>query len=764
MHRLSGLLLLGFFFAATAFAQPMTVTTIAGSTSGGGYIDAEGTAARFSSPHGVVVDAAGNLFVSDRGNHVIRRVTPAGDVSTFAGQAGVSGSTDGTGVAARFLFPSGLAFDPASGMLFVADSGNHTIRRITPAGDVTTWAGSATRSGEVDGAGGAARFSFPQGLAVDASGFVWVADTGNDTIRRIVGANATVTTFAGSFEGWNDGVGTAARFDSPFDVAVDSAGDLYVVDSGNHVIRKVTREGLVSTMAGEPYEAGRVDATGTAARFDSPWGIDVAPNGDIYVADSSNDTIRKITRSGVVTTVAGSGAYGRTNAVGTQASFAFPTGLAIDRGVIFVADRQNHAIRRIAVSLQVTTFAGATPSNGTADGVGTSARFHYPQNAAFDRAGNLYVADTASTIRKITPDGVVSTFAGAPGTPGSTDGSRAEARFRFPSGVAVDATDNVWVADTSNHTIRKITPDGVVTTVAGLVGTAGKADGVGTQARFNYPWALAFDSPGNLYIADAYNHLVRIMDPSGVVTVFAGTGSQGNLDRDALTSGFRYPISIAVDGNRNVYVADFGNHTIRKITPSGKVSTLAGSALSSGNADGTAAAARFDNPYGVAVDANGTVWVADTDNHELRRIAANGVVTTVAGVSGTPGNVDGSSTSSRFFYPQGVTVAPDGSIFVVDTYNQNIRRAALTPPSILQFSAAPQTVRRGDTVTLSWQTSDATTVTIDNGIGTVGATGSRSVVITQTTMFTLTANGPGGTTRATVAVVVAGSRRRAVTK
>jgi streptogramin lyase len=240
---------------------------------------------------------------------------------------------------------------------------------------------------------------------------------------------------------------------------------------------------------------------------------------------------------------------------------------------------------------------------------------------AVDAAGNVYVADTNNyTIRKISPDGFVTTLAGTAGSPGSADGSGAAVSFNFPAGVAVDAAGNVYVADTDNHTIRKITSAGVVTTLAGTALSQGSADGIGAAARFDYPQGVAVDA-GNVYVADRDNYTIRKITSAGVVTTLAGTaGNQGPTDGTGAAARFDYPHGVAVDAAGNVYVADTDNHAIRKISPAGVVTTLAGAASNRGSADGPGATAGFNSPYGVAVDAAGNVYVADTSNHLIRKI------------------------------------------------------------------------------------------------------------------------------------------------
>ena len=329
-----------------------TVTTFAGAGFSGST-DGTGIAARFINPSSVAIDASGNIYVADTGNHLIRKITTAGVVSTFAGSR-LQGSTDGTGTAASFRYPSGVAVD-ASGNIFVADSSNHLIRKITAAGVVSTFAGSGA-VGNADGTGTGASFRYPNGVAVDASGNIFVADKDNHLIRKITAAGV-VSTFAGfGAEGSEDGTGTSASFRYPNGVAVDVSGNIFVADLGNHKIRKITAAGVVTTFAGSGA-AGRVDGTGTAASFRYPNGLAVDATGNIFIADSSNHLIRKITAAGVVSTFAGSGAIGNYNGIGTAASFSYPYGVVVNAsGDIFVADWNNHMIRKITPELTTTVY------------------------------------------------------------------------------------------------------------------------------------------------------------------------------------------------------------------------------------------------------------------------------------------------------------------------------------------------------------------------------------------------------------------------
>ena len=488
----------------------------------------------------------------------------------------------------------------------MTDTGNGTIRKITPNGTVTTLAGTAGRTGGDDGAGAAASFHFPCGIAVDGSGSAYVADTGNNTIRKVTAAGV-VTTLAGTSgqKGSVDGTGSAARFTLPYGLAADVSGDLYVADTYNSTIRKVTPGGVVTTLSGTAGQSSSADGVGTAAGFASPHGLTVDGTGNLYVADTNNDLIRKVTPGGRVTTLAGTaGSSGSVDGTGSAARFAWPSSAVVDSsGNLYVADTYNSIIRKVATSGAVTTLAGAVKQSGAADGTGSAARFAKPSGIAVDARGNLYVADTFNhTIRRITPAAAVTTLAGSAGYSGSVDGTGGAARFHTPRGVAVDGSGNVLVADTDNNTIRKVTPEGVVTTLAGSAEQAGSVDGLALSARFNHPYGLAVDGSGNVYIADTYNDTIRQLGPEGWVATLAGTaGQSGGADGTGSTARFYHPHGIALDASGVLFVADNGNSVIRRITPEREVTTLVGVALQAVIIPGPLPA-RLAWPGGVAVD------------------------------------------------------------------------------------------------------------------------------------------------------------------
>jgi serine/threonine-protein kinase len=321
----------------------------------------------------------------------------------------------------------------------------------------------------------------------------------------------------------------------------------------------------------------------------------------------------------------------------------------------------------------VTNLAGSINA-GSADGTGSAASFARPSGLSVDISGNVYVADKANNkIRKVTPAGVVTTLAGT-GTAGSANGAAAAASFSEPIGVTVDTSGNVYVSDFGNQLIRKITPAGLVTTLAGS-NTSGSVDGTGSAASFNFPYALAVDTSSNVYVADTFNHKIRKIIPSGVVTTLAGSGTAGSADGTGAAASFNYPVAVTVDTSGNVYVAQTGNNdVIRKITPAGVVTTLAGSSY--GSADGTGTLASFAGPSGLAVDTTGNVYVADRVNNKIRKVTPAGVVTTLAG-TGTAGSTNGTGSAASFNDPFGIAVDSNGNLYVGDSGNNQIRK--LTP-------------------------------------------------------------------------------------
>ena len=359
----------------------------------------------------------------------------------------------------------------------------------------------------------------------------------------------------------------------------------------------------------------------------------------------------------------------------TQPYWEFCTPGSSDYSGVISSDITGQTLSCTAAQADVTTLAGST-TPGYVNGTGSDAEFFNPAGVAVDASGNIYVADSANNqIREITPAGVVTTFAGST-TAGSADGTGATATFDGPDGVAINASGDIYVADTNNNEIRMITPAGVVSTLAGST-TAGATDGTGATASFNHPVGVAVTPAGDIIVADTDNNEIRMVTPAGVVSTLAGSTTAGSADGTGSAASFYHPTGVAVNASGDIYVADYGNNEIREVTPSGVVTTLAGS-TTAGHADGTGSAASFFGPLGVAVDDGaGTIYVADGLNNEIRAVTFAGVVTTLAG-SPVAGSANGTGSAASFHTPFGIAVIPtSGILYVGDYANDEIRQ--ITP-------------------------------------------------------------------------------------
>jgi len=589
------------------------------------------TSASLRDPGGIVVDAAGNLYIADTSNQRIRKVTPAGIITTLAGNRSFGFAGDGgPATSASLGYPEGIALD-AAGNFYIADTWNGRIRKVTPSGIINTVAGDGTSGFSGDGGLATSASLDPSGLVVDAVGNLYIADRANDRIRKVT-ATGTISTVAGGGSSLSDGVpATSAHLSFPWGVAIDRAGNIYVADTNYSQVRKVTPAGIISTVAGNRSFGFAGDGRpATEASLYFPNGVAVDAVGNAYIADTFNNRIRKVTPAGIISTVAGNGSFRFSGDGGpaTSASFRLPGGVAVDTaGNLFVADKDNHRVRRITQTRTINTVAGDGTAVFSGDGgPGTSASLRFPNGVAVDLTGNIYIADAQNRrVRKVSTAGTISTVAGNGGSDFSGDGGPATGAGIFvPDGVALDAAGNLYIADRENNRIRKVTPTGTISTVAGngVRGFSGDG-GSATATALNYPTGVAVDAAGNLFIADHQNNRIRKVTSAGTMTTFAGNGTSGfSGDGGQATSASLSPNGVTVDAAGNLYIADTSHQRIRKVTPAGIISTVAGNGSLGFAGDGGLATSASLIPAGVAVDAAGNLYITDTGSHRVRKVLA----------------------------------------------------------------------------------------------------------------------------------------------
>ncbi|MBI4472668.1 MAG: SBBP repeat-containing protein, partial [Acidobacteria bacterium] len=653
------------------------VTTVAG----GSVFTGDGsraTQARLSSPAGVAIDpVAGDIYIADERHHRIRRVEAATGIITTVAGTGRGGYTPETGlaVASALQSPGGIAFDSARN-LYIADTDNNRIVRLDPQGRLATVAGGVYNyfeNGSIgDGlAATEAVLSSPSAVLIDANGNLYIADTGQNRIRRVDAATGRISTVAGNGEydfSGDNGPAVNASLKSPYGIAIDRAGNLYIADTGNNRVRKVDAlSRAITTIAGtgeDGYSGDRGPAV--RAELSGPSSVAIDNNDNIVIADSWNSVIRRISSTGVITTVAGNGEYGffGDNGPALQAMLDYPTGAVLDAsGNIVFSDRGNQRVRRVSPAGIITTIAGADPAGSSGDGQSaTAATLTYPVGIALDASNNLIIADSGNSRVRQVSNGIITTIAGTGRWGFSGDGGPARsAEISEPSGIATDQQGNILFADSGNDRIRRIEQArGVITTIAGS-----------DTGPLAWPSGVAVDAAGNVYVADTDNNQIRrIAAGTNAVSVVAGTGRLGfsGDGGPAAQATLDYPTGVAVDPAGNIYVADTFNNRIRKIAAGTNIiTTFAGNGDFYGDLgeSGPATDATLSFPTGVAVDPAGDVYIADTCNGIIRNVwVATGLIATVAGNGdyGFSGD-NGPATSATFADPNGILIDRDGNIY-----------------------------------------------------------------------------------------------------
>jgi sugar lactone lactonase YvrE len=641
-------------------------------------------------PWGIAVDSAGNLFIAETSNHRIRRVDAAtGVMTTIAGVGTAGWSGDGgPATSAQLDLPRGIAVD-GLGNLYIADTFNQRIRKIDTTGTITTIAGTGTPSFDItDMFATAAALSSPAGVAVDGLGNVYIADTGNSAIRLVTTTGRIMTIAGDGTSGYlgDNGPAVMAELANPSGVAVDRQGNVLIADSGNSLIRRIDASTQrITTIAGNMLATDLGDnGPALAAQLASPSRVAVDGFGNLYIADTFNHRVRWVDAGGMITTIAGTGAPGFSGDGGAalSAQLYYPRDVALDQhGNIYIADQSNRRIRKIDASATITTAAGNGTSGQGDGGAATSIRMT-PIGLGFDSHGNLFVTDSQNhRVGRIDPQGIFTTVAGN-GSPGYTgDNAHAtDASLNQPHALAIDAADRVFIADSNNYCIRRIDPDGSITTVAGT-GTFGyNGDtGMATATELMTPTGVAVDPDGNIYIADTYNERIRLVDTSGMIHTIAGTGTGGYVADGvpATSAPLQNPAGVSVAANHDVYIVDSDNNRIRFVDhATGLIATIAGNGSGAFSGEGVAATtAMLWDPTSLTLDTSGGFYFADHNNQRIRHVDASKIITTVAGSSAIDSSGDGGPvTSAALSFPDAVATDSAGVVYIADSSNTRVRR------------------------------------------------------------------------------------------
>jgi trimeric autotransporter adhesin len=680
---------------AAGVADAQTITTVVGSA----WTFPASPLAAVRAPLGrttaVTFDPAGNYYIADASNSMVFRVDTSGTLIIIAGNgtAGYSGDS-GPGTSASLNSPQGVAVD-AAGNVFIADTGNCRIREVS-GGIITTVAGNGTAGYSGDnGPATSASLNSPEGLVVNAADHLYIADTFNGRIREV--SAGIITTVAGnggrSYSGDN-GPATSASLYYPSGVTLDTSSDLFIADALNNRIRKVNTSGTITTVAGNgnPGYSGD-NGPATSASLNNPSGVAVDATGNLYIADTNNARVRKVTTGGTISTIAGDGAQAFSGDTGpaTSASLNYPDSVAVNASAdLFIADTINSRIREVAAGI-INTVAGDGDYRFSGDGgPAVNATLNSPEDVAVDASGNMYITDSANyRIRKVNTSGTITTVAGN-GTAGYSgdNGPASSASLNSTYGIAVDTSGNLYIADSFNNRIRMVTAGGIISTVAGN-GTASYSgdNGSATSASLNNPFGVAVDASGNLYIADTYNNRVRMVSTAGIITTMAGTGIGGYSGDNgpATNAELNYPYAVALDNSGNLYIDDVANYRIRKVSTDGTITTVVGTGVVgySGNG-GPATSATINSPFGIILDPAANLFIADSFNAVIRFVNSSGIISTIAGdtVRGFSGD-NGTATSAELDFPSGVAVESTGNLLIADTVNNRIRQVTnVASPSL----------------------------------------------------------------------------------
>ena len=700
MRRFSILLalLLTALLSLPGAAQDVITTII-----GGGPNNMQAVNANLYTPYGLAVDGSGNFYIASYNQHRVFKVDASGTLTVVAGSGALGYVGDGVvGGApnANLYHPVAVAVD-GSGNIYIADQYNCVIRKVDTANTITTIAGTAgscTYAGD-GGKGTSASLYYPSGVAVDSSGNLYIGDYNNCRVRKVILATDIISTFAGNgtcgYTG-DGGAATAAEVYEPQGVQVDTAGNLYIADTLNYVIRKVTKStGKISTIAGN-HTGGFAGDGGLATSAEINQVFQLAVNGAgtvVTIADYYNQRVRQFTVGGNINTVAGTGTAGYSGDGGaaTSAQLNYPEGVAVtSAGTAYVSDSNGYRIRQFTVGGNINTVAGnGSPTVETllnnASPLGVV--LQYPYGLAVDASKNIFIAESHNfMVRELVHSSNLVNFFAGNGTYGylGDGGAATSAEMTYDYGVAKDSTGNVYIVDTYNQIIRVVNTGGIISTFAGTPQRAGFTGdgGPATSALLYYPNGVAVDSKGSVYIADYSNNVVRKVT-AGTISTIAGIGGRAGYSGDGgpATAALLYsPTAVAVDPLANVYIADYNNCRVREVSAvTGNITTVAGNGSCTFTGDGIAVENSIGYPQGVTVDANGNFFIGDYFQR-VRWVNPAGFMSTIAG-NGTGGYTGdgGLATSSELYEPTGIALDSSGNILISDYNNLRVRSVSAFP-------------------------------------------------------------------------------------
>ncbi len=703
--------------AATSADPP--VVRVVGGLSGDVGDGGAAVAAPLNNPSAVAYDSAGNLYIADREYDRVRRVTPAGVITTVAGTGLRGYSGDGGPATEAELYQPYDVEVGADGSIYIADYGNHRVRRVDPSGIISTVAGNGSTVANGDGIPATdMTISGPIGLALDSAGLLHISDY---TLHRVIEVDASgiahyeVGTGTGSYSG-DGGQATAATIRNPRGLDFQADGSLLIADYSNHRVRRVAPDGTISTILGTGSASHSGDGgAATAAAVPGPTAVAVASTGEIYVASYSSHRIRVIDPgTGIVTTFTGNGTTGvATNGTPIAgAAVRNPMGVALDpSGDLAIAAPINHLVRSTAGGVIRTIAGGPAPGSRlfNGDGPGLSTILSVPRGMSISDEGDIVFAEAGShRIRRILPDGRVVTLVGTGSTTFNGSGLPGIATGVYsPYDVTHGPNGTIYFTEVSGNRVRRLEADGTVTLLAGdgVAGFSGDG-GPALQARLSGPRGIAVADDGTVYVADYTNQRIRRIAPDGTISTFAGTGTAGfsGDGGPAVAAELNNPNDVALGPDGSLFVADLSNNRVRRIAPDGTISTFAGTGLTTWNAGGlSAVATNLPSPRSIGFDRSGQLYVAA--GNRIVRIDTGGVAHEFAGTGGSAVTPDETALTTDLGNLEQIAVADD-LVLVSDSQRQRIRLIGEPPTVITALTAEPGT--DGTTAQISWSDPDWT--------------------------------------------------------